>query len=59
MILLSRIRQEQGRIDDAVRMASKALTFRQQTHGNHLKTCDTEQLVASMLQSRGDYQSAM
>lgn len=59
MILLSRIRQAQGKLDDAVRMASKALTFRQHTHGESPKTCDSQQLVASMLQSRGDHRSAM
>ncbi|KAI0199004.1 TPR-like protein [Astrocystis sublimbata] len=38
MVLLSRIRLKQGRIDDALRLASKALAFRQKLLGNRLKT---------------------
>ncbi|KAJ9648289.1 hypothetical protein H2199_001142 [Coniosporium tulheliwenetii] len=50
MVLLSRIRLRQGRLDDAMRLASKALTFRQKMLGNRLKTSCSElltQLVAT------------
>ena len=59
MILLGRIRVQQGRREEAIRLISKALAFRQQTNGNHLKTCDTMQLLAQVLQLHGDYRSAM
>lgn len=59
MVLLSRIRAAQGRLEDAIRLASKALTFRQTTHGNRLKTCDSMQLVASLLEVRGDTDAAV
>lgn len=59
MILLGRIRAQQGRVDEAVRLISKALAFRQRTHGNHLKTCDTMQILAQVLQLKPDYRSAM
>ncbi|KAI9708927.1 MAG: hypothetical protein M1820_003621 [Bogoriella megaspora] len=49
MVLLSRIRLRQGRFDDAMRLASKALTFRQKLLGNRLKTCDSLYDVASLL----------
>lgn len=58
MILLGRIRKQQNRMDEAVRLISKALAFRQQTHGNHLKTCDTMQLLAQVMQLHGDYRTA-
>jgi tetratricopeptide (TPR) repeat protein len=54
MILLSRIRVRQGRLDDAVRLASKALTFRRQLLGNRLKTCDSQYHVASLLYQQGN-----
>lgn len=59
MVLLSRIRAKQGRLDDALRLSSKALAFRQQMLGNRLKTCDSLYLVASFLQERGNLPSAM
>ncbi|RMY81350.1 hypothetical protein D0861_08341 [Hortaea werneckii] len=59
MILLGRIRVQQGRSDDAIRLISKALAFRQRTHGNHLKTCDTMQLLAQVLQLHTNYRSAI
>ena len=59
MVLLSRIRREQGRLDDAVRLSSKSLTFRQGLLGNTLKTCDSMCLTAKLLRERGDIASAM
>lgn len=59
MILLGRIRQQQGKLDDALRLSFKALAFRQQLFGNRLKTCDSIYQVASLLQLRGDLSSAM
>lgn len=59
MVLLSRIRFKQGRLDDAVRLASKALAFRQRLLGNRLKTCDSLYDVASMLHGQGNTASAM
>ena len=58
MVLLSRIRQSQGKKDIALRLASKALTFRQNAHGKQLKTCDALQLVAELLDSNGDSNAA-
>lgn len=59
MVLLSRIRRSQGQTEIALRLASKALTFRQTTHGDRLKTCDSLQLVADLLQDSGDTYAAM
>jgi tetratricopeptide (TPR) repeat protein len=59
MILLSRIRVRQRRLDDAVRLASKALTFRRQLLGNRLKTCDSQYDVASLLYQQGISASAV
>ncbi len=59
MVLLSKIRQMQGRSDDALRLASKALEFRQKNQGNRFKTCDGFYHVASLLQQRGDAASAL
>lgn len=59
MVLLSRIRQQQGKLNDALRLSSKALAFRQQLLGSRLKTCDSFYQVASLLQLRGDLSSAM
>ena len=59
MVLLSRIRARQGRLDDAIRLSSKALTFRQSMLGNRLKTCDALYLVADQLQRRGNIASAV
>ena len=49
MVLLSRIRLAQGRNSDALRLASKALSFRRKLLGNRLKTCDSLYDVANML----------
>ncbi|KAI9878907.1 MAG: hypothetical protein M1830_010155 [Pleopsidium flavum] len=59
MVLLGRIRAHQGRLDDALRLRSKALTFRQQMLGNRLKTCDFVYHVADLLQKRENSPSAM
>ena len=59
MVLLSRIRLSQNRLDDAIRLSSKALTFRQSLLGNRLKTCDSLYQVASLLQRRGNIASAI
>lgn len=49
LILLSRIRRQQGRLDDALHLASKALSFRQSILGNTPKTCDAMCLIADLL----------
>ena len=59
MVLLSRIRAQQGRLDDAIRLSSKALAFRQSMLGNRLKTCDALYLVASQLQQRDNIATAV
>lgn len=59
MVLLSRIRLKQGRVDDALRLASKALAFRQKLLGNRLKTCDSLYDVACILDLQGHSASAM
>jgi tetratricopeptide (TPR) repeat protein len=59
MVLLSRIRQQQGRSDDALRLASKALAFRRKLLGNRLKTCDSIYDVASLMYKKGNTASAM
>lgn len=53
MVLLSRIRRAQGRLDDAMRLASKALTWRQNVHGERFKTCDSMYDVACLLHEQG------
>jgi hypothetical protein len=58
MVLLSRIRVQQGRLEEALRLASKALTFRQRLLGNRLKTCDSLYDVASLLHMHGHTASA-
>ena len=59
MVLLSRIRSRQGLLDDALRLASKALTCRQTLLGNRLKTCDSLYDVAGFLCQLGKDASAM
>jgi hypothetical protein len=59
MVLLSRIRRAQNRLDDAIRLSSKALAFRQRLLGNRLKTCDSLYDVASLLHIQGNIASAM
>jgi hypothetical protein len=58
MVLLSRIRLAQGRLDDALRLSSKALTFRRDLLGNQLKTCNSMYDVARMLLLSGHPGSA-
>jgi len=59
MVLLSRIRLQQGRMDEAMRLASKALNFRQKLLGNRLKVCDSLYDVASLMEKQGKSASAM
>ncbi|KAH8813358.1 hypothetical protein F5884DRAFT_879629 [Xylogone sp. PMI_703] len=59
MVLLSRIRLQQGRLDDAMRLATKALNFRQNLLGNRLKTCDSLYDVSSLLYRQGNLTSAI
>jgi tetratricopeptide (TPR) repeat protein len=59
MVLLSRIRLQQGRVDEAVRLASKALDFRRKLLGNGLKTCDSLYDVATLMHKQGNSASAM
>ncbi|KAF2270743.1 hypothetical protein CC78DRAFT_564062 [Lojkania enalia] len=59
MVLLSRIRVQQERLDEALRLASKALAFRQRLLGNRLKTCDSLYDVASLMQLHGNTASAI
>lgn len=59
MVLLSRIRRAQGRNDDALRLASKALAWRQKVHGDRFKTCDSLYDVASLLHLQTRFASAM
>ena len=53
MVLLARIRRQQGRLEEALRFASKALGFRQKVLGNGLKVCDSLYQVADLLHQRG------
>jgi tetratricopeptide (TPR) repeat protein len=53
MVLLSRMRRAQGRIDDALRLASKALIYRRRLLGNRFTTCDSMHDVASLLMEDG------
>lgn len=50
MVLLSRIRIAQGLLDEALRFASKALSFRKECLGERLKVCDSLYQVATLLQ---------
>lgn len=59
MVLLSRIRLRQCRKDDAMRLASKALSFRQKLLGNRFKVCDSLYDVADLLHRQGNSPSAM
>ncbi|KAJ2981226.1 hypothetical protein NUW58_g6738 [Xylaria curta] len=59
MVLLSRIRRAQGQKAEALRLASKALTFRRKLLGNRLKTCDSQYDVASMLLDEDHTSSAI
>ncbi len=59
MVLLSRIRRDQGRIEEAMRLASKALAFRRKLLGNRFKTCDSLYDVADLLQRHGNPASSV
>lgn len=59
MVLLSRIRKAQGRNDDALRLASKALQWRQSVHGDRFKTCDSMYDVACLLQDQSKTGTAL
>ena len=58
MVLLSRIRARQDRGEEALRLATKALQFRQSLLGNGLKTCDAMYLVADLLHKQDKLASA-
>jgi tetratricopeptide (TPR) repeat protein len=59
MVLLSRIRHAQGRRDEALRLASKALTWRKKVHGDRFKTCDSMFDVACLLHEEGQSMAAL
>ncbi|KAL9023330.1 MAG: hypothetical protein Q9196_007270 [Gyalolechia fulgens] len=59
MVLLARIRERLGRLEEATGLASKALSFRQKLLGNRLKTCDSLYQVASIFTKRGNFASAI
>ncbi|KAI9841903.1 MAG: hypothetical protein M1837_000289 [Sclerophora amabilis] len=59
MVLLSRIRVQQGQLKEALRLRSKALAFRQKTFGDKYKTCDSLYQIADLLHSRGDSKPAI
>jgi tetratricopeptide (TPR) repeat protein len=54
MILISRIRLRQGRYNDALNYASKALAFRRECLGERLKVCDSLYEVADILNKGGN-----
>ena len=58
MVLLARIRERQGRLEEALRLATKALGFRRTLLGNRLKTCDSLYQVADLLHKREKLASA-
>jgi len=58
MVLLSRIRRNQNRYEEALRLASKALAFRRKLLGNRFKVCDSLYDVADLLQRLGNTASA-
>lgn len=58
MVLLSRIRLAQGRLDEALHFATKALAFRQNLLGYRLKICDSLYQVADLLQRQENIASA-
>ncbi len=59
MVLMSRIRARQGRLDDAMWLASKALTFRRSYFNPRSKICDSLYDVANLLDQQGKAGSAM
>ncbi|RAK81445.1 TPR-like protein [Aspergillus fijiensis CBS 313.89] len=54
MILLGRIRLAQGRLDEALRFSSKALSFRKECLGERLKVCDSLYQVSDLFQRGGN-----
>ncbi|PKY06620.1 hypothetical protein P168DRAFT_316615 [Aspergillus campestris IBT 28561] len=59
MVLLSRIKFEQGLLDESLRFASKALTFRKSCLSERLKVCDSLHQVAVLLHRRDNTESAV
>ena len=59
MVLLSRIRPAQDKKDDALRLAGKALCWRQKVHGDRFKTCDIMYDVACLLHEQGQTATAL
>lgn len=51
---MSKIRSAQGILDEALRLASKALDFRKKYLHEHLKTCGSLYQVAFLYHKRGD-----
>lgn len=54
MVLLSRIRSLQGRPDEALKLALKALEFRREHLSENLKVCDSLYQVACLLEMKED-----
>lgn len=54
MVLLSRIRFAQGLCDEALRFASKALSFRKECLSQRLKVCDSLYQVSALLHEGGN-----
>lgn len=59
MVLLARIRREQDRIEEALKLAFKALRFRQDLLDNRLKVCDSLYQVADLLHLRKNLATAV
>lgn len=59
MVLLSRIRLAQGIHEDALRLASRVLSFRKECLGERLKVCDSLYQVAVLLSLSGNKALAM
>jgi hypothetical protein len=58
VFLLSRIRQSQNRLDEALMLASAALDVRRKVLGRGLKTCASLYLVANLQHERGELAAA-
>lgn len=52
LVLLGRIRRRQGRLDDALHLAARALSIRQSVLGNTPKTCEAMYLIADLLHQK-------
>ena len=59
MVLLSRIRLAQGLHEHALRLVSRALSFRKECLGERLKVCDSLYQVAVLLSLSGNSALAM